>query len=322
MRQRKMRLSMILLWTFVMFGAGWLWASPTGSVTGFVKDPSGAVIVGAKITLANAATNARLIALTGASGAYFFPQLPPATYSLVAEAAGFNKAGIPNVLVEVDQITRADLALQVGGVSETIEVSAAAPLLQSDKSTLSSVVDSRTISNMPLNTRQFLDLALLTPGVVPAATGAVGGFAVAGARSTSNVTQIDGVADMDAQSKATLTNFRITDAVQEFAVQTSVSLPEFGRGAGAQVNIVTKSGGNQFHGAAFEYFRNTQLDAADFFTNKSGGQKSPLNRNQFGSTLGGPILLNRTFFFLSYEGLRQVAPQVSSPGVPPAAHRA
>src|SRR5207248_1258298 len=200
--------------------------------------------------------------------------------------------------------------------------SPAAPLLQNDKSTLSRVVDGRVIANMPLNTRQFLDLALLTPGVVPAAVGALGGFAVAGARSTSNVTQIDGVADMDAQSKATLTNFRITDAVQEFAVQTSVALPEFGRGTGGQVNIVTKSGGNQFHGSAFEYFRNTHMDAADFFTNRSAGQKSPLNRNQFGGTLGGPIVRNRTFFFLSYEGFRQVAPQVSSTRVPTPADRA
>src|SRR5438309_5932849 len=107
MRQRKMRLSMILLGTFAMSGAGWLWASPTGSITGFVKDPSGAFIVGAKITLTNASTSARLTVLTGASGAYLFPQLPPATYSLVAEAAGFKKADITNVLVEVDQITRA-----------------------------------------------------------------------------------------------------------------------------------------------------------------------------------------------------------------------
>ncbi|MBZ5617519.1 MAG: TonB-dependent receptor [Acidobacteriia bacterium] len=317
-----MRLSVILLGTFALCGAHLSWASPTGSIIGFVKDPSGAFIVGARITLTNAATSARLTALTGTSGAYLFPQLPPATYSLAAEAAGFKRAGITNVLVEVDQITRADLALEVGGVTETIEVSAAAPLLQSDRSTLSNVVDSRTISSMPLNTRQFLDLALLTPGVVPAAVGALGGFAVAGARSESNVAQIDGVANMDAPDNIVLTNFRITDAVQEFAVQTSVALPEFGRGTGGQVNIVTRSGGNRFHGSAFEYFRNTQMDAADFFINKSAGSKSPLNRNQFGSTLGGPIVRDRTFFFLSYEGFRQVAPQVSSTRVPTAADRA
>src|SRR5438034_7864981 len=130
-----MRLSVILLGTLALSGAHLSWASPTGSITGFVKDPSGAFIVGAKITITNAATNARLTALTGASGAYFFPQLPPATYSLVAEAAGFDKARITNVLVEVDQITRADLLLEVGGVTETINVASVSPLLESDKST-------------------------------------------------------------------------------------------------------------------------------------------------------------------------------------------
>src|SRR3989442_190134 len=203
-----------------------------------------------------------------------------------------------------------------------MEVATVAPLLEADKSTLSAVVDSRTISNMPMNSRQLLDLALLTPGVVPANVGALGGFAVAGARSQSNVSQIDGISNMDPAAKTTLTNFRITDAVQEFAVQTSAALPEFGRGTGGQLNIVTKSGSNQFHGSAFEYFRNTHMDAADFFTNKLGGRKSPLNRNQFGATLGGPILRDRTFFFLSYEGFRQVAPQVSSTRVPTATERA
>lgn len=312
----------VLLLTGFLLTAATSWGSPTGSLTGFIKDPSGAFVAAAKVTVTNIATGGRLTALTEASGAYLFPQLPPATYSLVAEAAGFKKAGITNVLVEVDQITRADLALEVGGVTETIEVSSAAPLLQSDRSTLSNVVDSRTISNMPLNTRQFLDLALLTPGVVPAAVGALGGFAVAGARSESNLTQIDGVANMDAVANVSLTNFRITDAVQEFAVQTSAALPEFGRGTGAQVNIVTKSGGNRFHGSAFEYFRNTHMDAADFFTNKLAGHKAPLNRNQFGATLGGPILRDRTFFFLSYEGFRQIAPQPSSALVPTDAQRA
>ena len=316
-----MRLSAVLLATVVLT-ADLTWASPTGSVTGFIKDSSGAFIAGAKMTLANIATGARLTSVTGASGAYSFPQLAPATYSLVAEATGFKKSGIHSVLVEVDQITRADLTLEVGAITEMIEVSTAAPLLETDKSTLSSVVDSRTIANMPLNTHQFLDLALLTPGVVPAAPGALGGFAVAGARSVSNVAQIDGIANMDEPSNATLLNFRITEAVQEFAVQTTVALPEFGRGTGAQVNIVTRSGGNRFHGSAFEYFRNTHMDAADFFVNKSAGLKTPLNRNQFGGTWGGPVARDKTFFFLSYEGFRQVAPVVSSTRVPTSAERA
>jgi hypothetical protein len=176
---------------------------------------------------------------------------------------------------------------------------------------------------MPLNARQYLDLALLTPGVLPSSAGTQGGgFNVAGARSQSNVFLLDGVSNIDTQVNSALGNFRITDGVQEFAVQTSVATAEFGRGTGGQVSIVTKSGTNQFHGTAFEYLRNSVLDAADFFTNKNHGKKNPLHRNQYGGTLGGPILKNRMFFFLSYEGFRQIAPTVSSTRVPTDAERA
>src|SRR5438477_1611288 len=191
------------------------------------------------------------------------------------------------------------------------------PLLETDRSTLSNVVDSQVISNMPLNARQYLDLALLTPGVLPSSTGTQGGgFNVAGARSQSNVFLLDGVSIIDTQINSALGNFRLTDAVQEFAVQTSVATAEFGRGTGGQVSIVTKSGSNQFHGSAFEYLRNSVLDAADFFTNKNHGTKNPLHRNQYGATIGGPVLKDKMFFFGSYEGFRQIAPTVSSARVP------
>src|SRR5436309_8567600 len=132
---------------------------------------------------------------------------------------------------------------------------------------------------MPLNARQYLDLALLTPGVLPAATGTQGGgFNVAGARSQSNIFLVDGVSNIDTQINSPLNNFRVTDAVQEFAVQTSVATAEFGRGTGGQINIVTKSGTNQLHGSVFEYCRNTKMDAADFFTIKLNGKKNVLNR--------------------------------------------
>src|SRR5262249_13248176 len=300
-----------------------LHASPTGSIVGTAKDPSGAVVPAVRLTLTNIATNARLTTTTAANGAFQFPQLPPATYTLVAEASGFKKATVGSVLVEVDQVTHADIALEVGSVTEVVEVSAVATLLESDKSTLSHVVDSRVISNMPLNARQFLELALMTPGVLPAAPGTQGGgFNVAGARSQSNIFLVDGVSNVDTQINSPLNNFRVTDAVQEFAVQTSVSLAEFGRGTGGQINIVTKSGSNQFHGSAFEDFPHTKMDAADFLTNKQRGKKNILNRNQFGATTGGPIRKDRTFFFLSYEGFRQVAPTVSSTRVPTADERA
>jgi hypothetical protein len=269
-------------------------------------------------------TNAKLEAESDGNGGFQFLQLAPAMYSLQVEATGFKRVVIDNIVVQVDQITHLEPSLQVGSVAETIEVSGGAiPLLESDRSTLSNVVDSQVISNMPLNARQYLDLALLTPGVLPSSAGTQGGgFNVAGARSQSNVFLLDGVSNIDTQINSALGNFRITDGVQEFAVQTSVATAEFGRGTGGQVSIVTKSGTNQFHGTAFEYLRNSVLDAADFFTNKNHGKKNPLHRNQYGGTLGGPILKNRMFFFLSYEGFRQIAPTVSSTRVPTDAERA
>jgi hypothetical protein len=286
-----------------------------------VKDPSGAAISGARLTLTNLATNAKMEAVSDTNGGFQFLQLAPAEYSLVVESQGFKKVTERRILVQVDQITHVDVPLEIGSVAQVVEVtSAATPLLETDRSTLSNVVDSQVISNMPLNARQYLDLALLTPGVLPSATGTQGGgFNVAGARSQSNVFLLDGVSNIDTQVNSALGNFRITDAVQEFAVQTSVATAEFGRGTGGQVSIVTKSGSNQFHGSAFEYLRNSILDAADFFTNKAGATKNALHRNQYGGVIGGPILKNKMFFFGSYEGFRQVAPQVSSTRVPSAA---
>jgi hypothetical protein len=282
------------------------------------------MISGGKLTLTNLSTNAKLEAESDSNGGFQFLQLAPAMYSLRVEATGFKKVVIDNIVIQVDQITHLEPSLQVGSVSEIIEVSGgASPLLESDRSTLSNVVDSQVISNMPLNARQYLDLALLTPGVLPSSAGTQGGgFNVSGARSQSNVFLLDGVSNIDTQINSALGNFRITDGVQEFAVQTSVATAEFGRGTGGQVSIVTKSGTNQFHGTAFEYLRNSVLDAADFFTNKNGGKKNPLHRNQYGGTLGGPILKDRMFFFLSYEGFRQIAPTVSTTRVPTDAERA
>jgi hypothetical protein len=301
----------------------WLFASPVGSIAGLVKDPTAAVVAGVKLTLTNTATNAKTVTASNSSGEFQFPQLTPATYSVAAELAGFKVASVPSVLVQVDQVTHLEITMEVGSPTESVQVEAVTPLLESDKSTIGSVVDTRTIANMPLNARQYLDLALLTPGAIPSQPGQHGGgFNVGGARSQSNLFLLDGISNMDTQIGSALGNFRITDAVQEFAVQTSVPTAEFGRGHGAQVSIVTKSGTNQFHGSAFEYLRNSDFDAADFFTNRLGGTKNTLHRNQYGGTLGGPVRRNRTFFFASWEGFRQVNPTVSSTRVPTAAERA
>jgi len=297
--------------------------SPTGNISGVIKDPSGKPFPGVRLALVHAATGTKKTMLSDATGAFQFVQMEPASWSLTAEATGCKRATIQSLVVRVDQTTHVQIAMQLGNVSEVIEIAAVNPLLEYDKTTLSTVVDGRTISNLPLNGRQFLDLALLTPGVVPPAPGTQGnGFSVAGARSQSNIYLLDGISNQDTQQNDSLNQFRITDAVQEFAVQTSVPTAEFGRGSGAQVNVVTRSGSNQFHGSVFEFLRNTSLNAADFFTNKLGGQKNVLNRNQFGATLGGALIPERTFFFASYEGFRQVAPAVRSTRVPTTAERA
>src|SRR5438132_8391824 len=303
---RRLQFGTCALALVILLIAATVSASPTGSIAGSVKDPSGAAVTGAKLTLTNQSTNARMEAVSDANGGFQLLQLAPAVYSLVVESQGFKKVTEHQVLVQVDQITHVDVALEIGSVTQIVEVSSAAtPLLETDRSTLSNVVDSQVISNMPLNARQYLDLALVTPGVLPSSTGTQGGgFNVAGARSQSNVFLLDGVSNIDTQINSALGNFRITDAVQEFAVQTSVATAEFGRGTGGQVSIVTKSGSNQFHGSAFEYLRNSVLDAADFFTNKNHGTKNPLHRNQYGATVGGPVLKDKMFFCVSYYEFR------------------
>ena len=289
-----------------------------------MRDATGASVAGAQVTLTRNSTNATIIRKTDGTGAFNFLDLAPDTYSAVIEAPGFKRTTLKSIVIQVDQSINLDVTLQTGEVTESVSVDAGAPLVDTQQSTLSNVIGTQTIASAPLNSRNFLDLALLTPGATPSAAGSqVTGFNVAGARTQSNDYLIDGISNIDIQINSGLSNFRINDAVQEFSVQTSVPTAEFGRGEGAQINAVIKSGTNSLHGTAFEYFRNTILDATDYFSKHTpGGFKPVLNRNQFGATVGGPIYRNKTFFFLSYEGFRQVAPTVSLVLVPTDAQRA
>jgi hypothetical protein len=312
----------------LLFGAQAAYADPVGIGAGVVRDSTGAVVPGATVTLTRTNTNAVIKLVTDSSGGFRFNELAPDTYTLTVEAPGFKRTTLGNVIIQVDQSTQLNVTLAAGDVSDTISVDAAAPLVDTQQSTLSNVVDPQTIASMPLNSRNFTDLALLTPGATPSAGGSqVSGFNVAGARTQSNDYLIDGISNMDTQVNGGLTSFRINDAVQEFSVQTSVPTAEFGRGEGAQINAVIKSGSNQFHGSVFEYFRNTVLDATDYFSKHTASATNPvlkpvLNRNQFGATFGGPVFRDKTFFFLSYEGFRQVAPTVSAVLVPTPTQRA
>ncbi|MEO8592714.1 MAG: TonB-dependent receptor [Candidatus Solibacter sp.] len=297
-------------------------ASPTGAIGGTITDVSRAPVAGARILAANLQTKFSAVAVSDAAGSYRFLQLAPGAWSLTVEAPRFKRAHVSEAVVQVDRAVRADFVLEVGELAESVVVEAH-PAAESGDPTLGSFTGVRAIAAVPLNGRQFLDLSLLAPGVLAAGPGTQGGgFNASGMRSQSNVYLLDGVSNQDTQTNGPLNLFRISDAVQEFAVQTSAAPAEFGRGAGAQVNIVTRGGTNTLHGAAFEYLRNTVFNAADFFTNKQSGEPAALHRNQFGATLGGPVVRDRSFFFASYEGFRQAASAVTVTLVPTEAQRA
>ena len=295
-----------------MLSIGLHGASPTGGISGIIYDPTGAVVLNASINATHEETRSKRAAKCDATGRFLLSVLPPGNWSVSVEAPGFREVVMLGTTVNVDQTTHLQVRLSPGELRQIIEVHSPVNAIDTQRTGRTYLTPRPVISAMPLNGRQFLDLALLTPGVVPAPTGTQGGgFNVSGMRSQSNVFLLDGISNTDTQSNQPLNLFRITEAVREFSVQTSGAPPASGRGTGAQVNVVTRSGSDRFQGSLFEYLRNTVFEATDFFTNKFGGTKSPLNRNQYGASLGGYLIRGRTFFFASWEGFRQSAPTVS-----------
>jgi hypothetical protein len=265
----------------------------------------------------NQGTNATRVALTNDDGDFSVPLLPPGVYEVSAEKAGFRRSVYGNVNLNVDQTVRVDFVLQIGQPSEQVVVTESVPLVQTDTSTLGQVIDRKQVGELPLNERNFLTFALLVPGGQLPVQGSQnstqgGAISVNGAREQSNDFLLDGVDNNDLY----INQYSVlpsVDAIQEFKVQSSDYSAEFGRSGGAQVNVVLKSGTNQFHGSGFEFFRNRNLDAKNFFDEPDctpesiQGTCAPiprLDRNQFGGTLGGPLRKDNTFFFVSYEGLR------------------
>jgi hypothetical protein len=297
-------------------------AAPVGSIKGYVKDASGGSVPGATVILTAQETNARQQTVTDDTGLFQFVQLPPGRYELTAEAPGFKKAVARDLNLLVDQVLPVEIRLEIGQVAEVLEVSSAASLIETEKASTGANISTQLVRNLPLTNRRFDDLALLTPGTAVAAPGTqAGGFAPAGARPGSTNQVIDGINNVDRQVGGAVTTYRIADAVQEFSVTTTAASAEFGRESGGQVNIVTKSGTNSFHGSAFFFLRNDALQAADFFTNKLGGTKPVLRQDQYGGTIGGPIKHDKTFFFYSWEHLRLYNPRATTAIVPTQAQR-
>ena len=326
--------------------AAWMAAAPaaaqtvTATVVGTVRDASGAAVPGATVLLTERATGGAQRVMTDRSGDFTATQLKPGWYQIAAEARGFKKTVTSDIELLVNQTARVDLTLQVGDVSESVEVIAAPPLVASETSSVSQIIDSRQMADLPLKGRSFYTLAVLAPGTVPTAPNSFvasrrpmpGGlnapaFNVGGAREKSNGYLIDGV---DAQDPHYLTPsfFASVDAVQEFRLETNAFSAEFGRSA-AQVNATTKSGTNEYRGSAYHFFRNDALDATNFFDNRNARGKSPLRYNQFGTTFGGPLTVpriyqgrNRSFFFMNYEGTRVRRGRTGQLSVPTAEQRA
>ena len=280
----------------------------SGRVLGRVSDPTGAVLSGAKVTLTNEATNVSRNGLTNDSGDFSFVDVVPGTYTLQYELTGFKKNVQKSVIVDVNQVVTLNSTLQIGGSQETVEVTSEAPQVDTTSTQLGAVINDRSVNELPLNTRDTYQFLQLQPGVQAqlgssgttfAGSDDPGSVSVNGGRTRANNFSVNG-GDANDQFVNTPTIEPTPDAVEEFRVITNTFDAEYGRNSGSVVNVITKSGTNQFHGNVYEYFRNTILDARGY----PDTTKPQLNQNQFGGTFGGPIKKDRTFFFLSYEGRR------------------
>src|SRR6266567_5779657 len=307
-----------------------------GTILGTVTDPQGAVVAGAKVTVHNINTGLERTTQTSADGSYSVPELPIGAYTVMATQSGFQTAVISNVAVDVAAEKRVDFVFRAGQVSERVEVSGEAlPQVETTTDSLGTTFTAEQAKDLPLNGRDFQKMIFLTPGVsgspdeITDSPGSYGIFSMNGARGRSNNFLLDGT-DMndgyrndpainEAGVFGTPATILPVDAISELNVISNF-MPEYGRNAGATVNIVTKSGTNAVHGTGFDYFRNDRLDARNYFN--STATKAPFHNNQFGGALGGPIVKDKTFLYLDYEGQRErvgvvtlaCVPEGSGPG--------
>jgi hypothetical protein len=296
-----------------------------GRVLGHVADSSGALLGGVKVTLTNDATGLGSDTVTSSSGEYGFPQVPVGTYRMEFDLAGFKKNLERGVNVDLNQVVTVNSVLQIGGTKETVEVTSEAPLVDTTSTQLGAIMDARQVSNLPLNSRDTYQLLQLQPGVMSTVgssntlvygSDSPGAVSVNGGRGRSNNFSVNG-GDANDLFANLPTVQPSPDSIEEFRVLTNTFDAEYGRNSGSVVNVVTKSGTNNLHGSAYEFFRNKVLDADNYCLTAAEGlpcEKPQFNQNQFGGTFGGPIIKNRTFFFASYEG-RRIRQGISSPAV-------
>lgn len=285
----------------------------TGSVTGVITDPSGATVPSAKVTLVDQNKGFTFNVQTDANGRYVLRSIPPGTYKITVEAAGFETQTQQGVRLDVSQNISVDFAMKIGATSVAVEVHGQAVQLQTEDAVTGQVVNRKFINDLPLLDRQFVNLAYLAPGVgetdAPNSQSSQGGinFISNGSRNATADVLIDGASATNFDQNSGIQNVLYTpsvDSVEEFKVEQSNFSAEYGFAVGAIINVITRSGTNQFHGSAYEFLRNSVMDANDWFNNASNVGIPALKRNNFGGTIGGPIKKDKTFFFFDYEGLR------------------
>jgi hypothetical protein len=301
----------------------------TGSVSGTVTDPSGAVIRGAHMTLVDEQKGFSFSATSDDAGRYLFRQVPPGSYRVLAEASGFQGQLKEGIKLDINQNVTVDFSMKVGTNAQVVNVEAGGVELQTQDAVTGQVVDRRLINNLPLIGRNVFDLAFLAPGITIPDNQCVGctatNFISNGSRNSTADVLIDGVTTSNFEQNSGVLAATYTpsvEAVEEFKVQQSNFSAEFGFTGANVVNVITRSGTNDFHGSVYEFLRNEKLDANNWFANLAGEPRSPLRLNNFGFTIGGPIRKNKTFFFFDYDGTRERTFASGSAGVPSLAERA
>src|SRR5450432_390625 len=325
MKANSTQLAILAILALVSAPFGLKAQDPRGAIEGEIADKTGGGIAGARVSARNLDTGLAMEVLTPPSGLFRLPLLPVGPYSLTVEAAQFAKYVQQPIQVNVSQTLRVDVQLQLASVQETVTVVGDAGLLESSSNTLGKVVSGREVLDLPLNGRNFTQLGLLQTGVAPLTAGVLTGggtlrqgqaYTVNGMRPESNLYLLDGAQNINRMDGGYALKTPV-DAIAEFRILTQSAPPEYGGTSGATTSVVTRAGGNRYHGTLYEFLRNDKLDARNFFSERV----EPLKQNQFGGTVGGPVKNDRLFFFGYYEGFRNKQGVTNSATVPTAQQR-
>ena len=332
---KKLGLQVAVAFIGALFFSAHAQTTTVGTISGTIRDEKGAVVPRAEVSIQSEGTGISRTVSSDDNGFYLAPSLPAGRYTITTAPSGFKKTLASGVDLHVGENRVVNLDVQVGQVSETVTVSSDAAPVETRSGEISSLISEKQVTELPLNGRNYAQLALMVPGVSPVTQAGAGGafgtqgtgldshvdMSVNGNQSNANLWTVDGVNNMDVGSNATLLIFPSIDSIQEFRVERNSFSAEYGQAQGAVINLITKGGSNQSHGAGFEFIRSDKLNATDFFLNKAGQPKAPLKYNNYGFNFSGPIKKNRIFFFWNEEWRRQKSGFVLSSKVPTAAER-